>query len=730
MKNRNFFVRFFNLFFISIFVLFFANSSVLLYLSNKDLMTAGREYYNQKAENISQGLDNSLLTPLSGIVFDQFGSFQSSSMMNFLIYEKNEEFATDLSREIATEILRYEWLKSIIVYREDGRIVTDQRMRRNIDDNLWGTQLQGIINCIIKKNSSSGWIAPGTLNYGTEKVLIYYIKYPITDPTRNRGTIIYVIDSSFLADEIRKSIDPTVARAMIEDETGQMLFSYGSSTIPAWINATRPEKLETTTFWKGSDKAWQVIWKPLPYQKISLALVVSSTLFQKNLLYSQRLNFALTLLFIVGLAVYLSFIKNHVQNPLAKTMDALRNMIHASERGAKKSTLSLDTAQIADENRNLIAYRFIISLITEGMEKKDFVHIGEILGLKYYNSPFHIILIERNPLLLQELAWEERERDEENFRREWEAAIPAERVLSIRYPAGCLICLCFVDSAYYLPFGLLFRYAKSTCSNIVFSQTVTETADFPRTYALLVNVLDNKLYYGYGNVFPPEGMYCPVCNAFPVESLKGLLMGGRYEEFRAALIADTAKMEKDGNPPVIMRDYFIRISGLINETYQKKARYKDNATLSYVVMRQEVERLSGMGEFIEWAEQKIRILKGIVQHAREEGNKELIERIQEFIFLSIDKNITQEMVAEHFGISSGYLSRLFREYSPEGFSAFLKECKLREAARRIREKECGSVASLAKKLGYSSPAYFSRQFKKRFGLLPHEYAKCPQKILD
>jgi len=651
-------------------------------------------------------------------------------MMNFLIYEKNEEFATDLSHEIATEILRYEWLKSIIVYREDGRIVTDRRMRKNIDDSLWGTQLQGIINCIIKKNSSSGWISPGALNYGAGKVLMYYIKYPITDPSRNRGTIIYVIDSAFLAEEIRKSIDPTVARSMIEDDTGQILFSYGSGTIPAWINATRPEKLETTTIWKGSDRTWQVIWRPLPYQKISLALVVSSALFQRNLLYSQRLNFALTLLFIVGLAIYLLFIKNHVQNPLARTMDALRNMIHASGHNTKKSTLSLDTAKIADENRNLIAYRFIINLITEGMEKKDFDHIGEILGLKYCDSPFHVILIERNPLLLQELIWEERERDEENFRREWESSMSAERTLSIRYPAGRLICLCFVDSAYSLPFGILFRYAKKTCSNIVFSSTVTETVDFPRTYVLLENVLDNKLYYGYGNVFPPEGMSCPVCNTFPVEPLKGFLMGDRYEEFKAALIKDTEKMEKDGNPPLIMRDYFIRISGLINEVYQKKARNKDHATLSYVMMRQEVERLSGMGEFIEWAEQKIQILKSAVQHTKEEDNKELIGRIQNFIFLSLDKNITQEMVAEHFGISSGYLSRLFREYSPEGFSAFLKECKLQEAARRIREKECGSVASLAQNLGYSSPAYFSRQFKRRFGLLPHEYAKFPQGISD
>ncbi len=730
MKDRKLFVRFFNLFFISIFVLFLANSALLLYLSNKDLVNAGREYYSQKAENISQRLDDSLLMPLSGIVFDQFGSFQSSSMMNFLIYEKHDEFANDLSREITTEILRHEWLKSIIVYREDGRIITDRSMRKNIDDSFQGTQLQGIINCIIKKNSVSGWISPAMLNYDMEKVLMYYIKYPITNPLRNRGIILYVIDSSFLADEIRKSIDPAVARLMIEDDIGQILFSYGNHRIPAWINATRPEKLETTTLWKGNDRTWQVIWKPLPSQKISLALVVSSTLFQRNLLYSQRLNFALALLFFVGLAIYLLFIKSHVHNPLAKAMDALRSMVHDSGHSAKRSTLRSDTAKIVDENRNLIAYRFVINLITEGLEKKDFVHICEILGIPYCNFPFHVVLIEHNPLSLQNASWETRELEEEYLQRQWEANMPADRTLSIRYPAGGLVCLFFVDSACTLPIGALFRHAHKTQSNIVFSNALTETADFPKTYDILVKVLDKKLYYGYGNVFSPEDTHSLACKAFAMEPLKGFLLGDRYQEFKTVLISDLKRMEKDGFPPVIMRDYFVHISELISETYQKKARNKDNPELSHVIMREEVQKLVGIGEFVEWADEKIQILKGSVQCSGEETNRELVQQIKEFIALSLDRNITQDMVAEHFGISSGYLSRLFREYSAEGFSVYLKECKLQEAARQIKEKECDSVAGLAWELGYSSVAYFSRQFKKRFGLLPHEYAKRPEKILD
>jgi len=73
---------------------------------------------------------------------------------------------------------------------------------------------------------------------------------------------------------------------------------------------------------------------------------------------------------------------------------------------------------------------------------------------------------------------------------------------------------------------------------------------------------------------------------------------------------------------------------------------------------------------------------------RKEDNKALVERIRAYIYQSIFQNLTEEAVAAHFGISTGYLSRLFKEFSPGGFSAYLKECKLEAAAQLLREKKC------------------------------------------
>jgi AraC family transcriptional activator of pobA len=62
-----------------------------------------------------------------------------------------------------------------------------------------------------------------------------------------------------------------------------------------------------------------------------------------------------------------------------------------------------------------------------------------------------------------------------------------------------------------------------------------------------------------------------------------------------------------------------------------------------------------------------------------------------------------------------------------GRSAFdiAQERLLLEACRQLTYLPA-SVASIAYELGFQDPAYFSRLFKKRFGLTPREYRQAPQ----
>lgn len=70
-----------------------------------------------------------------------------------------------------------------------------------------------------------------------------------------------------------------------------------------------------------------------------------------------------------------------------------------------------------------------------------------------------------------------------------------------------------------------------------------------------------------------------------------------------------------------------------------------------------------------------------------------------------------------------YLCRLFRQKLNTTPHKYLTELRLQSAADALRTNTGSSISEVARLCGYSDPLYFSRMFKKRFGVSPREYAK-------
>ena len=87
----------------------------------------------------------------------------------------------------------------------------------------------------------------------------------------------------------------------------------------------------------------------------------------------------------------------------------------------------------------------------------------------------------------------------------------------------------------------------------------------------------------------------------------------------------------------------------------------------------------------------------------------------------IEKNyrleVSAEAVAEDAGLSVGYLSRQFKALVGTSPSEYARSFRIAKAAELLREGD-GSIADIARELGYGDIALFSRQFRQVTGVSP------------
>jgi AraC-like DNA-binding protein len=84
--------------------------------------------------------------------------------------------------------------------------------------------------------------------------------------------------------------------------------------------------------------------------------------------------------------------------------------------------------------------------------------------------------------------------------------------------------------------------------------------------------------------------------------------------------------------------------------------------------------------------------------------------------------VTRQEIAQAVGVSSNYLSRIFRQ--EVGLSAW--DCLNRFRIRKARElllSSADTITAIAGQVGFNDSAYFSRVFRKHTGQSPQSYRR-------
>ena len=82
--------------------------------------------------------------------------------------------------------------------------------------------------------------------------------------------------------------------------------------------------------------------------------------------------------------------------------------------------------------------------------------------------------------------------------------------------------------------------------------------------------------------------------------------------------------------------------------------------------------------------------------------------------------VSLEFLSGFFNYNESYLSRMFKEKMNMTFSELLMNIRMKKAAGMLRDTDF-SIADISEMVGYSSVDYFTKAFKKKYGITPSRY---------
>jgi two-component system response regulator YesN len=100
-------------------------------------------------------------------------------------------------------------------------------------------------------------------------------------------------------------------------------------------------------------------------------------------------------------------------------------------------------------------------------------------------------------------------------------------------------------------------------------------------------------------------------------------------------------------------------------------------------------------------------------------NLSVMKQMTDFIERHYNENIKLETLADLFNYNSGYLGKMFKNYTGEHFNTYLDHVRIQHAIELLQEGL--KVHQVSERVGYANVDYFHSKFKKYKGVSPSSF---------
>ncbi len=103
--------------------------------------------------------------------------------------------------------------------------------------------------------------------------------------------------------------------------------------------------------------------------------------------------------------------------------------------------------------------------------------------------------------------------------------------------------------------------------------------------------------------------------------------------------------------------------------------------------------------------------------------RERLGELKRYITLNLDKHLSLVDLSRKMYITPNYLSSIFRKYENVTLIQFIEGERMRKAKFLLETQKNSHIRDVGREVGYESCAYFSRTFKKHYGITPLRFQK-------
>lgn len=102
------------------------------------------------------------------------------------------------------------------------------------------------------------------------------------------------------------------------------------------------------------------------------------------------------------------------------------------------------------------------------------------------------------------------------------------------------------------------------------------------------------------------------------------------------------------------------------------------------------------------------------------GTPSSMEKIEEYLRANYQQEITLQEIADRFYLSREHISRKFKQEYHETITDYVTRIRM-EKAKELLANPRSKIYEIAYHIGYHNEKYFSKVFKKFYGVTPNEY---------